>query len=85
MQTNTYIKPKGTENRFVSCCDDDKSFQYTMNKNIGSCKPIRIPDDDKFFNPKPNDCINYVRSRPAVRSDCTFGPMEQVTAILLNS
>jgi len=79
-----YVVLKGNENKFVSCCDDDKSIQYTMNKNIRACKPIPIPYDDRFFKPQPHDCMNYLRSRQAVRPDCTFGPMEQVTAILNN-
>ena len=84
----SFINPKGKENRFVNCCDKDKSIQYSLNKNIRSCKPIFIPDEDRFFKPDPFDymnCMNYVRSRPAVRSDCTFGPMEQVTVILNNN
>jgi len=80
-----YIKPKGKENRFVNCCDKDKSIQFSLNKNIRSCKPIFIPNEDKFFKKDQFDCMNYVRSRPAVRSDCTFGPMEQVTDILNNN
>ncbi|XP_022171599.1 peroxidase-like isoform X2 [Myzus persicae] len=76
--SHTAVSTMGKDNRFVNCCDKDKNIQYTLNKNMRSCKPIPIPDDDKFFKPEPNDCMNYVRSRPAVRSDCTFGPMEQM-------
>ncbi|XP_029341375.1 peroxidase-like [Acyrthosiphon pisum] len=79
--SHTTVSTIGKENRFVNCCDKDKSIQYSLNKNIRSCKPIFIPDEDRFFKPDPFDymnCMNYVRSRPAVRSDCTFGPMEQM-------
>ncbi|XP_022171594.1 peroxidase-like [Myzus persicae] len=76
--SHTAFSTMGKENKFVNCCHKDKSIQYTMNKNVRSCKPIPIPYDDKFFKPEPHDCMNYVRSRPAVRSDCTFGPMEQM-------
>ncbi|XP_022171593.1 peroxidase-like [Myzus persicae] len=76
--SHTAVSTMGKDNRFVNCCDKDKNIQYTLNKNMRSCKPIPIPDDDKFFKPEPYDCMNYVRSRPAVRSDCTFGPMEQM-------
>ncbi|KAL4103574.1 hypothetical protein QTP88_018935 [Uroleucon formosanum] len=79
--SHTAFSTIGKENRFVNCCDKDKSTQYTLNKNIRSCKPIFTPDEDRFFKPDPFDymnCMNYVRSRPAVRSDCTFGPMEQM-------
>ncbi|XP_060876033.1 peroxidase-like [Metopolophium dirhodum] len=79
--SHTTVSTMGKDNRFVNCCDKDKSIQYSLNKNIRSCKPIFIPDEDRFFKPDPFDymnCMNYVRSRPAVRSDCTFGPMEQM-------
>jgi len=44
---------------------------------------LEIPVDDRIFvRPfQKKVCMNYVRSVPAVRSDCTFGPREQVTAI----
>ncbi|XP_060858578.1 peroxidase-like [Metopolophium dirhodum] len=79
--SHTAVSTMGKDNRFVDCCDKDKSIQYTLNKNIRSCKPIFIPGGDWFFKPDLfdyKDCMNYVRSRPAVNSDCTFGPMEQM-------
>ncbi|XP_060859778.1 peroxidase-like isoform X3 [Metopolophium dirhodum] len=76
--SHTAVSTMGKENRFVNCCDKDKSIQYSLNKNMRSCKPIHIPNEDRFFKTDQFDCMNYVRSRPAVRSDCTFGPMEQM-------
>ncbi|XP_016663746.2 peroxidase isoform X2 [Acyrthosiphon pisum] len=76
--SHTPFSTMGKDNRFVNCCDKDKSIQSSLIKNIRSCKPIFIPNEDKFFKTDPFDCMNYVRSRPAVRSDCTFGPMEQM-------
>lgn len=70
-------------NRFVKCCYTDGSMQYKLNKHLRSCKPILIPDDDKFYVPGPHRCMNYVRSRPAVHSSCTFGPMEQVILLVI--
>jgi len=66
----------------VKCCLNESSIQNFLNKNIESCKPISIPDDDKVFKKEPQPCMNYVRSQLAVRSDCTLGPVEQVTAKL---
>ncbi|XP_029341799.1 peroxidase-like [Acyrthosiphon pisum] len=76
--SHTAVSTMGKEKRFVNCCDKDKSIQSSLNKNIRSCKPIFIPNEDRFFKTDQFDCMNYVRSRPAVRSDCTFGPMEQM-------
>jgi len=72
-------------NKFVKCCYTAGRMQYKLNKHLRLCKPISIPDDDRFFKPGPHRCMNYVRSRPAVHSSCTFGPMEQVTTILDNN
>ncbi|CAI6355783.1 unnamed protein product [Macrosiphum euphorbiae] len=79
--SHTTVSTMGKENKFVNCCDKDKRNQITLNKYIRSCKPIFIPDDDRYFKPDPFDymnCMNYLRSRPAVRPDCKFGPMEQM-------
>jgi len=76
------IQSIGNKKRFVKCCDNDGTMRYALNKAISSCKPISIPNDDRFFKMGPHGCMNYVRSLPAARSDCTFGPMEQVITIL---
>lgn len=80
-----HIKSIGN-NKFVKCCYGDGRVQFKLNKLLRLCKPILIPNDDRFFKSEPhNMCMNYVRSRPAVHSSCTFGPMEQVTTILDNN
>jgi hypothetical protein len=42
------------------------------------CAPIKIADTDPYFRPLRRTCMNYVRSAPTLRTDCTFGPREQV-------
>ncbi|XP_029348684.1 peroxidase-like, partial [Acyrthosiphon pisum] len=41
---------------------------------------VEIPEDDHFFvlPLTRRSCMNYVRSVAAMRSDCTFGPREQM-------
>jgi len=76
-----YITPKGTDHRFISCCNKDKNIQYAINKDIKTCMPIYVPIEDtlcKHEHPNCMMCMNYVRSRPAVHTDYKFGPMEQV-------
>lgn len=64
-------------NKSVDCCNEigmKQSPRYTH----PSCAPITIPKDDRFFSPLRRTCMNYVRSVAAMRTDCTFGPREQV-------
>jgi peroxidase len=42
------------------------------------CAPISVPYDDHYYSEHGLDCMTYVRSVPAFRSDCSFGPLEQV-------
>jgi len=77
-----YMKSTGTNNTFVRCCNNNGSLHIKVNEYVKSCNPIIIPDDDEFYGPKLQSCMNYVRSVPAMRPDCTFGPMEQVTAFI---
>lgn len=42
------------------------------------CSPVSIPTNDKFYAKQGLDCMSYVRSIPAVRSDCSFGPSDQI-------
>jgi len=65
-------------NKSVDCCNENgmkQSPRYTH----PSCAPIIIPKNDGFFSPLRRTCMNYVRSIPAMRTDCTFGPREQVS------
>ncbi|XP_017785902.1 PREDICTED: peroxidase-like [Nicrophorus vespilloides] len=39
------------------------------------CAPIHVPQNDNFHGIQ---CMTYVRSIPAMRPECTFGPMEQM-------
>lgn len=82
MQTDVYYIHIGNNNVPVKCCYNENNIQYILKKTIKSCKPISIPEDDKVFPREP--CMDYVRSQPAVRPDCSFGPREQVTAIFNN-
>ncbi|RZC42334.1 peroxidase, partial [Asbolus verrucosus] len=42
------------------------------------CAPIYVPSDDKYYSHQGMECMSYVRSVPAFRSDCTFGHIEQL-------
>lgn len=42
------------------------------------CAAITVPDRDPVYGTHYVRCMNYVRSLPVLRSECTFGPLEQV-------
>lgn len=44
------------------------------------CMIIEIPDDDPHFN-GTDKCMEFIRSSPAPRTDCTLGPREQMNQV----
>ncbi|CAK9817115.1 Chorion peroxidase [Anthophora quadrimaculata] len=45
------------------------------------CLPIPVSGQDGFFGPLGVKCLEFVRSGPAPREDCTFGPREQLSQV----
>lgn len=41
--------------------------------------PIEIPPNDPFFAKYEQECMNFVRSVLAPRTECTMGYSQQVT------
>jgi len=83
------IKPLVNRNKSVKCCSEDGVELSPQDWNE-LCMQVIIPNTfrkpDPFYSfPEKLGldfrCMNYVRSAPAVRSDCTFGIKEQVRAI----
>ena len=79
-----YIKSKVYSKVPITCCRK-RGQQHLSPRDIYQdfCMEIDIPANDKFFNrglikDMVHRCMNYVRSATAMRSDCTFGPKEQV-------
>ncbi|KAL5017897.1 hypothetical protein ScPMuIL_003619 [Solemya velum] len=55
----------------LECCNGDGC--------LSECFPIRIPEDDPFFN---GTCMNFVRSAPAMDFfQCKHGPRQQMNGI----
>ncbi|KAF0746289.1 Uncharacterized protein FWK35_00020149, partial [Aphis craccivora] len=75
--SHTAVSSMLQTNKSVDCCNEDGMKQLPRYTHA-SCAPIIIPKDDKFFSPLRRTCMNYVRSMPAMRTDCTFGPREQL-------
>ena len=49
------------------------------------CKPIPIPSGDLFYSQFNATCMEFVRSSPAPRRDCTLGVVAQKMEILDNT
>ncbi|XP_076653501.1 uncharacterized protein LOC143359421 [Halictus rubicundus] len=45
------------------------------------CLPISVSVEDSFFGPLGVKCLEFLRSGPAPREDCKFGPREQLSQV----
>ncbi|XP_046739892.1 uncharacterized protein LOC124407631 [Diprion similis] len=45
------------------------------------CLPIPVPATDRFYGPLGVRCLEFVRSGPAPREDCGFGPRDQLSQV----
>ncbi|XP_037800324.1 chorion peroxidase-like [Penaeus monodon] len=70
---------KGKDKSDITCC---KRGQRREPRELHpDCLPIEIPDTDTFFSQFGQRCMEFVRSMPAVRPKCNFGPREQMNQI----
>jgi len=71
---------RGFNNSFIKCCS--KNGQLKENALLHpDCKPISIPSSDLFYSQFNATCMEFVRSSPAPRRDCTLGPRDQINQI----
>lgn len=61
----------------IECCDSDGSALKPRYVHP-FCAPIAVPGDDSFYSKYSVECMPYVRSVAAMRSDCSLGPLEQI-------
>ncbi|XP_059059123.1 uncharacterized protein LOC131852476 [Achroia grisella] len=45
------------------------------------CFPIEVPPSDPFYGPRGVRCLDFVRSSPAPRDDCSLGWREQMNQV----
>ncbi|ROT80397.1 putative chorion peroxidase-like [Penaeus vannamei] len=70
---------KGKDKSDITCC---KRGQRREPRELHpDCLPIEIPESDSFFGQFGQRCMEFVRSMPAVRPACNFGPREQMNQI----
>lgn len=63
----------------ISCCQDGQVSDPRVSHP--DCFAIPIPRDDRFLAPFGERCMEFVRSLPAPRPECNFGPREQMNQI----
>ncbi|XP_029047333.1 peroxidase-like isoform X2 [Osmia bicornis bicornis] len=61
----------------IFCCRPDGSTLSPRHIHP-DCSAITVPDRDPVYGQHYVRCMNYVRSLPVLRSECTFGPIEQM-------
>ncbi|XP_017487596.1 PREDICTED: chorion peroxidase-like [Rhagoletis zephyria] len=63
----------------ISCCSE----QVLRNARLlhPACFPIVVPPEDAFLRAESQQCINFVRSAPAINPKCRFGPREQLNQL----
>ncbi|XP_006611344.1 peroxidase-like isoform X2 [Apis dorsata] len=61
----------------ISCCRSDGN---TLSPRYvhPDCSVIMVPDRDPIYGQHYVRCMNYVRSLPVLKAECTFGPAEQM-------
>ncbi|KAJ4448745.1 hypothetical protein ANN_00136 [Periplaneta americana] len=63
----------------LSCCREGKVIQQDLRHP--DCFPISLPQNDHIFAPFGERCMEFVRSLPAPRPECNFGPREQMNQV----
>ena len=72
---------KGTAESGIKCCSDDGSILVDKAQRHPECFPIELPANDRLYGRVGQRCMGFVRSTPAPRTDCNFGPREQVNQV----
>lgn len=60
----------------ISCCRNGRPIDPSLRHP--DCFAIEIPINDHVFSRFGERCMEFVRSLPAPRPECNFGPREQV-------
>lgn len=78
--SHTPVRKMVSNNEAISCCRPDGNFLLPRYVHP-DCTPIAVPDNDPVYSKEQIRCMNYVRSMPALRPDCSFGPTEQMNQV----
>ncbi|XP_031834130.1 salivary peroxidase/catechol oxidase isoform X3 [Nomia melanderi] len=73
----TPVRKMVSSGKPISCCQSDGSSLSPRHVHP-DCAAITVPDGDPVYGQHYVRCINYVRSLPVLKPECTFGPVEQM-------
>ena len=71
---------RGFNESLIKCCDEDGGA-LAEDLRHPDCRPIDIPTDDSFYSQFNKTCMEFVRSSPATKRDCSLGPRDQMNQI----
>ena len=73
---------RGFNNSFLKCCTADG---HILENDLlhPDCMPIEISTKDLFYSQFNTTCMEFVRSSPAPRRDCTLGQSTYHTTVQL--
>ncbi|CAL1685411.1 unnamed protein product [Lasius platythorax] len=78
---HTPVRKMVSTGKPISCCQSDGDTLSPRHIHP-DCSPINVPDRDPVYGEHYIRCMNYVRSLPVLRAECTLGPVEQVSHFL---
>ena len=72
---------RGFNHSLIRCCTEGS--QMFLNRNLlhPDCMPIRVENSDYFYSRHNATCMEFVRSSPAPRKDCSLGPRDQINQL----
>ncbi|XP_076162998.1 salivary peroxidase/catechol oxidase isoform X2 [Ptiloglossa arizonensis] len=73
----TPVRKMVSSGKPISCCRSDGNALSPRHIHP-DCSAITVSDGDPVYGEHYVRCMNYVRSLPVLRSECTFGPVEQM-------
>ncbi|XP_015121636.1 peroxidase isoform X2 [Diachasma alloeum] len=77
---HTVVRKMVTTKEPISCCTSDGNFLAPRHIHP-HCAHIHVPKEDPVYGQHQQRCMNYVRSLPVVKTDCSFGPIEQMNQV----
>ena len=73
---------RGFNHSLIRCCSEDGTMLDNPDEFLHpDCMPIEIPTNDNFYSKFNATCMEFVRSSPGPRPDCSLGPRDQINQI----
>ncbi|XP_011256334.1 peroxidase isoform X2 [Camponotus floridanus] len=77
---HTAVRKMVSNGKPISCCQRDGDTLLPRHIHP-DCSPISVSYGDPVYGKHDIRCMNYVRSLPVLKSDCTLGPIEQMNQV----